>query len=116
MVNMLKYGNPPAIEDCADIGTVPPGVAPTHLKNEGDFAGIPGAFNADGFKLPDHRRAWLTVAHYRRRDDIPYPYSVRIPGLGKLVYHNQNPDTAWEGDNWTVLEERAEPTGEEVLT
>lgn len=97
MVDMLKYGTPPREEDCTDIGTVPPGVAPDKLLPEGDFTSTPGIINAHGFTIPPHRRAWLTVAHFRKAD-VPLPYSVRIPGVGRLLYDRDN-----SGENWSVV-------------
>lgn len=105
MTIALKYGSPPELEDCVDIGTVPPGVAPFKVANEGDFAGIPGMLPVMGKTIPPHRRAWLTVAHYRRNEEVPKPYVVRIPGLGKLVYDDHDKKLGIAGDNWAVLEE-----------
>lgn len=106
----LTYGNPPNIEDCTDIGTVPEAVAPRKIKNEGIFAGDEQVREVYGENIPDVRRAWLVVSHYRqgvRSGDVPTPYSVRVPGLGRLLYHNVDPDfpDMGESDNWTIVKE-----------
>lgn len=101
MTIALKYGSPPNIEDCTDIGTVPPGVAPTKFSGE-DFGHLPGVHGALGMSIPPHRRAWLTVAHFRKAD-VPIPYVVRIPGLGKLVYDDHDKKLGFQGDNWEIL-------------
>ena len=106
----LSYGNPPAIEDCTDIGTVPEAVAPRKIKNEGIFAGDETVGEMYGEEIPALRRAWLVVAHYRpgvRSGDIPVPYSVKISGLGRLVYHNVDPDFPQFGqsDNFAIVKE-----------
>lgn len=106
----LTYGNPPKIEDCTDIGTVPEAVAPRRITNEGIFAGDLSLMNMMQEEIPSLRRAWLVVAHYRagvRSGDIPVPYSVRVTGLGRLVYHNVDPDFPSMGtsDNWAIVKE-----------
>lgn len=106
----LSYGNPPNIQDCTDIGTVPEAVAPRKIKNEGIFAGDETVGEMYGEEIPALRRVWLVVAHYRpgvRSGDIPVPYSVKISGLGRLVYHNVDPDFPASGgsDNWAIVKE-----------
>lgn len=98
----LKFGNPPPIEDCVDIGTVPDGVAPFKLENTGRFAGLDilTREGVAGSVIPPVRRAWLVVAYYRprvRSGDIPVPYVVRVPGLGTLTYN-----LGAYGDEWEV--------------
>lgn len=93
----LQYGEPPAEEDCVDIGVVPENVAPVKLTNE--FIGRNTEFyNLVGAEIPPVRRAWLTVAHYRYAD-VPLPYKVKIPGLGTLLYDKDE----WESDCWAVV-------------
>lgn len=106
----LTYGNPPALKDCTDIGTVPEAVAPRRIENQGIFAGDETVGAMYGEEIPPLRRAWLVVAHYRqgvRSGDLPSPYSVRVPGLGRLVYHNVDPDfpSMGTGDNWKIVKE-----------
>lgn len=106
----LTYGNPPKIEDCTDIGTAPEAVAPKRIENQGIFAGDETVGEMYGEEIPPLRRAWLVVAHYRagvRSGDIPTPYSVRVNGLGRLVYHNVDPDfpSMGSGDNWAIVKE-----------
>lgn len=100
---MLTYGTPPAIEDCVDLGTVPGEVVPKAIGNNGIFAGDMTLVGLYDTNVPPHRRAWLAVAYYRDAD-VPKPYRVKIPGLGTLLYHNEDPKYG-AGDNWTVLTE-----------
>jgi hypothetical protein len=95
---MLKYGNPPALEDCVDIGTCPPDLALGKVENRGVFAGSSVVFNLEGANIPPHRIAWIVVAYYRYRDEVPKPYTVVIQGLGRLVYSMEN-----GVDNWQIL-------------
>lgn len=101
-MNNLTYGNPPVLEDCTDIGTVPSAVAPRKITNEGRFAGREELIGSVyGMEIPPLRRVWMVVAHFRqgvRDGSIPSPYSVRLPGLGILVY-----DLDEHGENWRVL-------------
>lgn len=97
----LTYGNPPDIKDCTDIGTVPEAVAPKRIENQGIFAGDETVGEMYGEEIPPLRRAWMVVAFYRdkvRSGDLPTPYSVKVPGLGTLVY-----DRDEHGENWEVL-------------
>lgn len=98
----LRYGNPPDIKDCIDIGEVPAAVAPRKITNEGRFAGKEEMIGSVyGMEIPPLRRAWMTVSYYRagvKSGDIPVPYSVKIEGLGILVY-----DRDEHGENWRVL-------------
>ena len=97
----LTYGNPPAIEDCTDIGTVPEAVAPRRIENQGIFAGDETVGEMYGEEIPALRRAWLVVAHFRpgvRSGEIPTPYSVKLEGLGTIVYSLDE-----LGDNWAVI-------------
>lgn len=109
-MEVITYGNPPRIEDCTDIGTVPEAVAPRKIKNEGIFAGDETVGEMYGEEIPALRRAWLVVSHYRaavRSGDVPVPYSVRVPGLGRLLYHNVDPDFPHFGqsDNFAIVKE-----------
>lgn len=103
-MNGLKYGNPPDIKDCTDIGTVPEAVAPKKITNQGVFANQEDMIKSVyGMEIPPLRRAWMVVSHFKpgtRSGDIPVPYSVRVPGLGTLVYGNDDP---YNGDNWGVV-------------
>lgn len=106
----ITYGNPPAIEDCTDIGTVPEAVAPRRITNEGIFAGDMSLMNMMQEEIPPLRRAWLAVSYYRdkvRSGEIPTPYRVKLSGLGTLVYHNVDPDfsSMGTGDNWAIVKE-----------
>lgn len=98
----LRYGNPPDIKDCVDIGVVPSAVAPRKITNEGRFAGREEMIGSVyGMEIPPLRRVWMAVAYYRdlvKRGDIPVPYSVNIDGLGILVY-----DRDEHGENWSVV-------------
>lgn len=97
----LRYGTPPDIKDCTDIGTVPTAVAPRKITNEGRFAGKEEMIGSVyGMEIPPMRRAWMVVASYRdgvKSGEIPVPYSVKVPGLGTLVY-----DRDKHGENWSV--------------
>lgn len=91
----MQYGNPPNLKDCTDLGTAPEMVAPRTVENEGIFAGNEVVFRVAGEKIPDVRRVWMTIRHYRGQ---PTPWRVRVPGLGNLVYDEQ------DGlENWAVL-------------
>lgn len=97
----LTYGNPPDIQDCTDIGTVPEAVAPKRIENQGIFAGDETVGEMYGEEIPPLRRAWLVVAHFRpgvRSGEIPTPYSVKLEGLGTIVYSLDE-----LGDNWAVF-------------
>ena len=97
----LSYGNPPDIKDCTDIGTVPEAVAPKRIENQGIFAGDETVGEMYGEEIPALRRAWLVVAHFRpdvRSGDIPTPYSVKLEGLGTIVYSLDE-----LGENWAVI-------------
>lgn len=78
----LTYGNPPRLEDCTDIGTVPEAVAPKKITNPGRFANQEDMIKSVyGMEIPPVRRAWMAVAHYRdgvKSGDIPVPYSVIV--------------------------------------
>lgn len=97
----LSYGNLLNIKDCTDIGTVHEAVAPRKIKNEGIFAGDETVGEMYGEEIPALRRAWLVVAHFRpgvRSGEIPTPYSVKLEGLGTIVYSLDE-----LGDNWAVI-------------
>lgn len=98
----LKYGNPPPLGDCVDLGTVPLEVVPRRIQNEGLFAGDMNLIEMYEVEVPPHRRAWLTVAYYRDKD-VPTPWRLQVPGLGTLVYTDRDAETGYEGDNWQVL-------------
>lgn len=100
----LRYGNPPDISDCVDLGTVPLEVSPKKIENNGIFAGDMIVHELSGMEIPSHRRAMLTVSYYRDKD-VPKPYRVNIPGLGTLVYADRDAETGLAGDNWEILED-----------
>ena len=91
----MRYGNPPNVKDCIELGTVPERVAPRTIQNEGIFAGNEVVFQAAGMKIPPVRRVWMVIRHYREQ---PTPWQVRVPGLGVLVYGNDN-----GLENWAVI-------------
>lgn len=99
-VNWRVYGEPPIREECTEIGTVPAGVAPETLDNVGSHASKESMLPHYGKDIPPVRRCWMVVAYYRNKD-VPVPYSVRIPGLGTLVYGRDK----WDGDCWQLFEE-----------
>lgn len=107
-MNELKYGNPPRLEDCVDLGTIPETAVPVKIGNVGIFAGNEQLRGLYGEEIPPMRRAWLAVAHFRdgvRAGEIPSPYTVLVPGLGRLVYQNSDPDFPQYGecDNFEIL-------------
>lgn len=98
----MKYGTPPNVEDCVDLGTVPVDVAPETLDNFGPRAGKKNLIPHYGKEVPPIRRAWLAVAYYRNAD-VPKPYRVKIPGLGTLIYTDRDSETDIPGDNWAII-------------
>lgn len=98
----LRYGNPPKLSECVDIGTVPGELVPRSVSNAGLYAMDPSVFQMTGFPVPAYRRVWLTIGYYRDKD-VPVPWSCTIPGLGTLVYSDTDPVTGTPGDNWQVI-------------
>lgn len=101
-MNILRYGNPPKLEECVDLGTVPLDVVPRRIQNEGMFAGDMNLIEMYEVEIPPHRRAWLAIAYFRDKE-VLVPWRAEIPGLGTLVYTDRDAETGIVGDNWEVL-------------
>lgn len=75
----LSSGEPPALEDCVDIGVAEP---PMQISNAGESAGMYDMYDIYGMSLPAWARV-RTVLRQTRGTDMPY--TTFIKDLGQLV-------------------------------
>lgn len=90
MVLPLRYGDPPELKECTDVGSIK---VPTYITNSSDQHGNQiGLYEMYGDKLPDWAVARHAIVVLR---EYGMPVTVKIENFGRIVY-------APEG--WEVVE------------
>lgn len=80
MVLPLRYGEPPELDDCVDIGTFD---VDSVLDNYGRFKGFKELYDLYGQPLPPIAIVRQALMQAREIDILPI--TGTIPGLGRLV-------------------------------
>lgn len=77
----LRYGDPPAVEDCVDIGTVE---SPKVISNDpnSEYKGDISKYDTYGARIPEWSRVRYALRKIRNKE---LPVTFRIDGIGRII-------------------------------